>query len=165
MQRFGVDETITVRRSDSQSRRYGQVARCVGGTVLPSMFGHQAFIGGVDLVYDCVGSGQSLTDAMKYARAGGTVVEVGTSQIALVDTAPLWFDELEVIGTNGRAIERYDGRSVHTYEIVVELIRQNKLDLTGLLTHRFRIDQYRQAFAALIDRGRTGAIKVAFVPG
>jgi L-iditol 2-dehydrogenase len=164
MRRFGTDEIILSGRSDRQAERYGKVAERVGGTVVPSRFGHQAFIGGFDLVYDCAGSGASLTDAMKFARAGGMVVEVGTSNISLVDTAPLWFDELTLIGANGRAIERYDGRQVHTYEIVFELLQQRRLDLSGLLTHRFRIEQYREAFAVLTDRRRSGAIKVAFEP-
>jgi threonine dehydrogenase-like Zn-dependent dehydrogenase len=163
MQRFGVDEMICVGFSDSQAGRYRKVAERIGGIVIPSKFGHQAFMGGFDLVYDCVGSGQSLTDAMKYTRPGGTVVEVGTTQISLVDTAPLWFDELTIIGTNGRAIEQYAGKSVHTYEIVFDLIKQGKLDLSGLVTHRFGIGQYRVAFDTLLDRKRSGAIKVAFV--
>ncbi len=162
LRRFGVDEVIVVGRRAPQAVRYGRVAGLVGGVVIPTKFGHQAFIGGADLVYDCVGTGQSLTDAMKYARAGGTVVEVGTSQITLVDTAPLWFDELTVTGTNGRAIERYQGRSMHTYEVVFELIREGRLDLNGLLTHRFRVEQYREAFNTLIASHRTGAMKVAF---
>lgn len=162
MQRFGADEVILVGRRESQAVRYGKVAGCVGGTVIPTKFGHQALVGGADLVYDCVGTGQSLTDAMKYAHAGGTVIEVGTSQICLVDTAPLWFDELTVIGANGRAIERYQGRSMHTYEVVFELLREGRLDLSGLLTHRFRLSQYRDAFDTLVAAGRTGAIKVAF---
>lgn len=165
MRRAGVDEIITTSRSDNQAARYGAVAARIGGQVLPSKFGHQAFVGGFDVVYDCVGTGQTLTDAMKYARSGGTVVEVGTSQIGTVDTCPLWFDELNLIGANGRAFENYNGRKVHTYEIVLELMQQNKLDLRGLLTHRFRVDQYKEAFATLADRGRTGAIKVAFEPG
>lgn len=163
IKRFGADETVHVARSDSQAIRYRKVADLVDATVVPSKFGHQAFFGGFDMVYDCVGSGQSLTDAMKYTRSRGTVVEVGTSQIGLVDTAPLWLDELTMIGANGRAIEQYQGRSMHTYEIVFELIQQKKLDLSGLLTHTFRIEQYRQAFATLYERGKTGAIKVAFV--
>jgi len=162
MKRFGVDEMIFVNRRDSQAGRYSKVAGHIAGTVLPSKFGHQAFIGGFDVVYDCVGSGRSLTDAMKYVKSGGTVVEVGTSQISLVDTAPLWFDELNLVGANGRAIEDYGDRKMHTYEMVFELMEQGKLDLSGLLTHRFRIDQYGRAFEALIDRNRTGAIKVAF---
>lgn len=165
IRRFGADETIHVGGKADQAERYQQFARHVGGTVVPVRFGHQALIGGCDLVYDCIGTGQSLTDAMKYTRAGGTVVEVGTSQISLVDTAPLWFDELNLIGANGRAIEQYEGRAMHTYEIVFELIRRKKLDLTGLLTHRFRIEQYREALAAIYHRGRSGAIKVAFEHG
>jgi len=162
MRRFGVDACIRVSRTDGQGQRYRQVAQHVGGQVVPTKFGHQAFIGGFDVVYDCVGSGQSLTDAMKYSRAGGTVVEVGTSQIGLVDTAPLWWDELNLIGANGRGMENYNGRRLHTYEIVFELIQQKRLELNGLLTHRFRTSQYRAALAVLANRGVSGAIKVAF---
>ncbi len=165
IRRFGVDETVCVGGKANQAERYGLFARHVGGTVIPVRFGHQVLIGGCDLVYDCIGTGQSLTDAMKYARAGGTVIEVGTSQISLVDTAPLWFDEINLLGANGRAIEQYEGRALHTYEIVFELMQQKKLDLTGLLTHRFRIEQYREALAALFHRGRSGAIKIAFEHG
>ncbi len=163
LRRYGVDEVVLTGRSDSQAVRYGKVAALVGGEVVPSKFGHQAFLGGFDLVYDCIGSGQSLTDALKYARSGGTVVEVGTSQIALVDTAPLWLDELTLVGANGRAFEDRPGGKRHTYEVVFDLLRQGRLDLSGLLTHRFRPDQYREAFATLAARRGTGVIKVAFV--
>lgn len=165
MQRFGAGQCIVAGRREGQGKRYGKVAAHCNGKAIPSKFGHHAFIGGFDIVFDCIGTGQSLTDAMKYACSGGTVVEVGTSQITLVDTAPLWFDELTVLGTNGRAIEDYDGRRLHTYEIVFELLQQGRLDLTGLVTHRFRVDQYREAFATLAGRGRSGAIKVVFEAG
>lgn len=162
MRRYGVDEVIQVPRSASQAQRYGKVAATIGARVYPSRFGHQATVGGFDLVYDCVGSGESVTDALKYARNGGCVVEVGTTQIALADLTPLWFGEIDMIGSNGRAIETYRGRKMHTYEIVFELIRQGRLDLTGLLTHRFRIEQYREAMACLTRRSQSGAVKVAF---
>ena len=165
MRRFGVDDVVHTWRTDNQAARYGKVAVLVGASVVPSKFGHQAFFGGFDVVYDCVGSGQSLTDAMKYAKSRGMVVEVGTSQIGLVDTAPLWLDELSVNGANGRAFEQFGGRTMHTYEVVFELLREGKLDLKGLLTHRFRVDQYKEAFRALADRGASGAIKAAFIPG
>jgi threonine dehydrogenase-like Zn-dependent dehydrogenase len=164
MQRFGVDDIVEVGRDDDQAMRYGKVATKVGGKVYPSRFGHQALVGGFDVVYDCVGSGQSLTDAMKYVRSRGTVVEVGTAQITMLDVCPLWFDELTVIGANGRAIETYQDRRLHTYEVVFELMQQGKLDLGGLLTHRFRLDQYKEALKTIIGRGESGAIKVAFDP-
>ena len=165
MRRFGATDVVRVLRTDGQAQRYPKVAALVGGTVVPSKFGHQAFFGGFDVVYDCIGSGQSLTDAMKYAKSRGTVVEVGTSQITLVDTAPLWLDELNAFGVNGRAFEQYGGRTMHTYEVVFDLLRQGKVDLSGLLTHRFRADQYKEAFRTLANRGSSGAVKAAFVPG
>ncbi len=165
MRRFGATDVIRVLRTDGQAQRYAKVAALVGGTVVPSKFGHQALFGGFDVVYDCVGSGQSLSDAMKYAKPRGTVIEVGTSQIGLVDTAPLWLDELTVFGVNGRAFEQYGGRTMHTYEVVFELLQQGKVDLSGLLTHRFRPDQYKEAFRTLADRGSSGVIKAAFTPG
>lgn len=163
MRRAGASEVIRSGRKDDQATRYGAVASRIGGRIHPSKFGHHAFVGGFDVVYDCVGSGQSLTDAMKYARPRGTVVEVGTSQITMVDTCPLWFSELNLIGANGRAIEQYDGRRLHTYLIVMELLQQGKLNLDGLITHRFRVEQYREAFATLVNRGGSGAVKVVFV--
>jgi L-iditol 2-dehydrogenase len=163
MLRYGADACVLVSRRDNQATRYGKVAREIGGTVVHSRIGHQAYIGGADLVYDCVGNGQSLTDAMKYARAGGMVVEVGTTNISTVDTAPLWFDELTVKGTNGRSFEQYEGERLHTYEVVFRLIQAGRLDLRGLVTHRFPITEYRRAMETIASRGQSGALKVAFV--
>ena len=164
LRRFGADDCILTGRKGGQGPRYAQVAERVGGRVVPTRFGHHAFTGGFDIVFDCVGTGASLTDCLKYARSGGKVVEVGTSSITPVDTAPIWFNEIDLLGANGRAGENYQGRRLHTYELLWELMLQGRIDLRGLLTHQFRPDQYRQAFAALANRNHTGAIKVAFRP-
>ena len=37
-----------------------------------------------------------------------------------------------------------------------------RIDLTGMLTHQFRLDEWREAFTTIVDQGDTGAIKVAF---
>jgi threonine dehydrogenase-like Zn-dependent dehydrogenase len=101
---------------------------------------------------------------MKYARPLGTVVEVGTTNICLVDTAPLWFSVLKLIGANGRAMDKYNGRALHTYEVVFDLVQNRKIDLSGLVTHRFTTEQYREAMLALTQRGRSGVIKAVFTP-
>ena len=31
-----------------------------------------------------------------------------------------------------------------------------------MLTHRFRLEQWREAFSTIVDQSHTGAIKVAF---
>jgi len=37
-----------------------------------------------------------------------------------------------------------------------------RIDLSGMLTHRFRLAEWRDAFSTIVDQGTTGAIKVAF---
>jgi len=164
MRAAGVDGTIVTRRRDPHARRDVAVAAAGGGRRIPSLFGNQAFIGGYDLTYDCIGTGRSLTDAMKFTRARGTVVEVGTSQIAVVDTTPLWLTELNVVGSNGRQFELYEGRRRHTYEVVFDLAAKGRLSLKGLLTHVFALEDYSQAFETLSSRGRSGVVKAAFRP-
>jgi len=160
--RLGADDVIRSRRDETKARRYQQVADRVGGRRFDAMFGNQALMGGFDVVYDGVGTGDSLTDAMKFARGRGTVVECATSQITVVDTTPLWFAELTVIGCYGRCIEEFDGRRVHTYELTFELIRDGRLKLDGFLTHRFRLEDYRRALWTIVNRGRSGCVKAAF---
>ncbi len=160
--RRGAARVIRWSRSRTHAERYDDIAALVGGRRLPGPFGNQFLTGGFDLVYDCIGSGRSLTDAMKFARPRGTVVELGTSQIALVDTTPLWLSEVTVIGSYGRQMEPVDDNTRHTYEVVFEMIRSGRIQTDGLLTHTFPLRAYRRAFETLAHRSANRVIKVAF---
>lgn len=160
--RFGATDVIRSKRGETKADRYQKVADRVGGRRFDAMFGNQALMGGYDVVYDCIGTGESLTDAMKFTRGRGTVVECATSQIAVVDTTPLWLAELTIVGCYGRGIETFEGRQLHTYEVVFDLIRSGRLRLDGLLTHRFGLEDYRQALATIVNRGGSGLVKAAF---
>ena len=37
-----------------------------------------------------------------------------------------------------------------------------RVDLRPMLTHTFRLDQWREAFLAIANQGQSGAVKVAF---
>jgi len=39
---------------------------------------------------------------------------------------------------------------------------QRGLDVTPMLTHRFRLAEYRRAFAAAHDQAASGAVKILF---
>jgi threonine dehydrogenase-like Zn-dependent dehydrogenase len=43
-----------------------------------------------------------------------------------------------------------------------ELIRTHGVDVTPILSHRFRLEQYADAFAAGHDQGASGAVKMLF---
>lgn len=160
--KLGASDAILVPRSSGNVERYDAVARRIGGRRIAARFGNQAFVGGYDLVYDCTGSGKGMTDAMKWTRSRGTMVCVGTSGITLLDTTPIWFDELEVIGANGRQIECENGAARHSYELVLDWMASGRLNLSVVPISRYRLDDYRVALGHLFNRAKHNVIKAAF---
>lgn len=158
----GASQVLVLPGSWPHAQRYDAVAEAVGGRRVPGGFGNQMLLGGYDLVYECVGTGRSMTDALKFVQSRGTLVALGTSGITLLDTTPLWFSELSVVGAYGRQIEEHSGGPLHTYELVFDLMRRGRLKPLGWLTHTFELRDYRRAFAMLLGRNRGPVVKAAF---
>ncbi|MFH1417708.1 MAG: alcohol dehydrogenase catalytic domain-containing protein [Planctomycetota bacterium] len=142
--------------------RYDTLARLTNGKRLAARFGNQDLLGGFDLTFECTGSGAGLSDAVKWTRSRGTVVAVGTSGITLLHTTAIWFNELQIVGANGRQIESCQGRDLHTYDLVFRWIEEGRLDLSALPVQRYRLADYRTAFKHLFRRGRHPVVKAAF---
>ena len=161
---LGATNVTIHRRGLSNAERYDDLAKFVGGRRIPARFGNRTMLGGFDLVFDCTGTGRGLTDALKWTRAGGAVVAVGTSSITWLDSTPLWFDEISLIGANGRQIETVDGVRRHTYDFVLDWLASGRLNAAPLRVTRFPLTDYRRAFQSLFSRGRHGIIKAVFEP-
>ncbi len=141
---------------------YEAVADITGAKLYRGMMRNRMLLGGFDVVYDCVGSAQTTTDSLRWARAGGAVVMVGIKFSPLkVDLTPVWYQEVDLIGVYAHGAEIWDGRPIHTYDLTIDLLRQGKLEAEALITHRFPLEQWREAIRTAQDK-RTGAIKVAF---
>ena len=54
------------------------------------------------------------------------------------------------------------GESLHAMEIYLRLLAQKRLDTARLITHRFRLDQYQDAFVAGHQKHKHRAVKVVF---
>jgi hypothetical protein len=67
-----------------------------------------------------------------------------------------------VVGSNGFGIETFEGRRQHAMEWYFEFIRTRRIDVTPIITHRFALDDYREAFMACYRQGNSGAVKVLF---
>lgn len=142
---------------------YAEVARITGGTLCRGSFGNKMVLGGFDAVYDCVGKPQTLSDALRWTRAGGTVVLVGVNLTPMqVDLTPVWYYEVNLIGTYAHGAEDWQGERISTFELAIRLLREGKLDFEGFVTHRFPLSQYKEAFLAAMDQKRSRAIKVIF---
>jgi len=152
--RFGADEVI-----DGKDL-YGSTARITGARLYRGMMGSRMLLGGFDTVFDCVGSAHTLSSSLCCARAGGAVVLVGVKLRPLkVDLTPVWYQEVDLVGTFGHGTDTWQGRAVPDYDLVLDLLRQGKLTADGFITHRYPLSRWREAVRTAMDK-RSGAIKV-----
>jgi threonine dehydrogenase-like Zn-dependent dehydrogenase len=157
---FGADEVLLSSRNNDHLHA---VAGLTGGRVYQPILGGPAVVGGADLVYECVGSDGSLADALRLATAGGKIILLGSTGVTkAVDWTPLWFRELTVLGSYTGAMEEYQGQSMSTAEVGLELMASGKVDLAPLLTHKYPLAAYPRAFQTLSARAQNRALKVVF---
>jgi threonine dehydrogenase-like Zn-dependent dehydrogenase len=121
-----------------------------------------AYPGQIDVVYDTVGAPRTCEVGLRVLREQGTLVQLGVSAPERFEWTPWYFKELRLVGSNAFGDETFEGRRRHAYEHFFDLLLDGRIDLSGMLTHRFRLDQWREAFTTIVDQGRTGAVKVAF---
>jgi threonine dehydrogenase-like Zn-dependent dehydrogenase len=121
--------------------------------------------GGFPVIFDCVGSRQSIDQALRFAAPRGRLLLLGCAPvIPRLDLTPLWARELEVRGFVAYGRERFEGRERHTFEVVGELLRRATAPVEALVTHEFPLADYQQALQAAHRRGKSGAMKVVLRP-
>jgi threonine dehydrogenase-like Zn-dependent dehydrogenase len=116
----------------------------------------------IDCVYDTVGLPSTVEVGVRVLGHGGRLVQLGVSAPARFEWTPWYFKELQLIGSNAFGVETVEGVRRHAIEHYLDLVASGRVDVSGMLTHRFRLDEWRTALTTIIDQGRTGAIKVAF---
>ena len=140
-----------------------RVAAETGAEVMKPWYGLPWLYGaGADVVYDTVGAPATVEAGLRLAAPRGTIVVTGVEAPRRFEWTPLYFKEVAIIGSNAFGVEEFEGRRRHSMEIYLELVASGRIDVTPILTHRFTLDQYRAAFLACGDQGRSGAVKVLF---
>jgi threonine dehydrogenase-like Zn-dependent dehydrogenase len=135
----------------------GAVLRGTTGNGTP-----MAFPGGIDVVYDTIGKPESLEVGVGLLKARGRLVKLGVHGSAAWEAFPLYFKEISLVGSNAFGIEEVGGVRKHGILHYFDMVGSGQIDLAGMLTHTFRLEQWRDAFTTLATQARTGAIKVAF---
>jgi hypothetical protein len=77
---------------------YEEVARITEGQLYAGSLGNKVLLGGYDVAYDIVGSGQTIKDSLRWARAGGTVVVGIAPRLLKTDLGPVWHQEVTLAG-------------------------------------------------------------------
>ena len=118
------------------------------------------------MIFDCVGSGSSLDQSMRYAAPRGRIVMLGcAAQIPKLDLTLIWARELEIKGFVGYGRESFRGQDRHTFEWALDLVRETEAPLADMVTHLFPLNQYASALSAARNHRRSGAVKVVIKPG
>jgi threonine dehydrogenase-like Zn-dependent dehydrogenase len=149
--------------SSSPEELIAQVARRVGTTPLEPWSKHNWLQDGPAVIYDTIGSTETVETSLRLLATGGTLVVSGVEPPKRFEWTPLYFKELRVIGSNGFGIEDVGGVAKHAMEHYFDFIARG-LDLTPVITHRFPLDRWDEAVLAVKDSRRTGAVKVLLEP-
>ena len=152
-------------RSSKDANYYREVVDLSGAVMKNPIMGKPMVVGGVDSVFDCVGSNTSLDDAVRFTRNGGRVVLVGEAGIiSKLDWTPILTQDLEVKAAYlYNHAEKFQGHRWKTFDLAIDLMKNNKVDIGWLVTHKFKLADYKSAFPMLMNRKQAEAIKAAFV--
>ncbi len=105
-----------------------------------------------DVIFECVGAGQTIAQAVATARKGTDIIVVGVfGSPAPVDLGTVQDRELRLIGT--LMYKEPD------WKVAIDLIKAGKINLAPLITDRFSFADYVKAYQ-YIDANRERAMKV-----
>jgi threonine dehydrogenase-like Zn-dependent dehydrogenase len=128
------------------------------------LFGLPWLQSGVHRIYDTVGSNETLEVGVRITNPRASIVVVGVARPKRFEWTPLYFKELALFGSNAYGLETVEGKRANCIELYLNLLVHNRLNVDGLITHRYPLDHYADAFLAVHNRRRSQAIKVTFDP-
>ena len=148
---LGADEVLGT--PDLHSR----LATRLGTEIHRPELGGPVVLGGADVLFECVGSEQSLGDALRFTRPRGTVVLVGMPAMPrTVDWTAIWHKELVVRGA-------YTS-TTPTFERTIAVMGTLRDRLAGIVGARFPLTRYKEAIDTALHAGSRGIVKTVFEP-
>jgi threonine dehydrogenase-like Zn-dependent dehydrogenase len=132
---------------------------------------HQAFSGlpmahpgHIDVVYDSVAKPETFEVAVRVLAERGRLVYTGVAIPGRWEWTPVYFKELTIAGSNAFATEEFEGRRRHAIDHYLDLVRDGRIDLAGMVTHRYRLEEWWDALRDLARPELSGVLKAAFTP-
>ncbi|MGZ8593872.1 MAG: zinc-dependent alcohol dehydrogenase [Actinomycetota bacterium] len=152
---FGANDVVEPKEATNAVRRSTHAMK------LRPERGQSYLLGGADVAIDCVGSRSSLDSALRLVKAGGRVVVSGIP-VSGADLTPLWFREIELVGSYTGGIEQVNGEPRSSFDIAIELALANPID--GIVGATYPLRRWREAIDHALGAGRLGTLRVAFDP-
>jgi len=138
---------------------FGRTSAATGAVPYTPMLGKDLLMGGFNRIYDTVGNSATLNLSLRLLAALGTLSVVGIGKEVKLDLTPLWLKLQTVKGVYAYGMVTDHGRTRHVFDIALELMAEGKIDAQRLITHTFRLENYRQMIETNLDKGRYKAVK------
>jgi len=151
----GADQLIT------DGDVFGHVSELTGARRYKPMLGQDLFMGGFTKVFDAVATSETLRTAMRVLSGGGILSIVGIGDEVKLDLTPLWLKLQTIKGVYSYGFHEIDGKRRHAYDLALDLVREGKVNLAEMITHRFRLDQYEAMIEVNRNKAAHRAVKTA----
>jgi threonine dehydrogenase-like Zn-dependent dehydrogenase len=89
----------------------------------------------------------------------GTLSIVGIGGDVKLDLTPLWLKLQTVKGVYGYGRQVFNGENRHVFDIALELMKEGKIRVENLVTHRFPLEDYEQMIEVNLNKGKNRAMK------
>ena len=134
---------------------YPKLAQTLNARLYKPELGRPTAAGGADICFDCVGSGRTIDDALRFTRGGGSVILVGMPGIPRnIDWTAIWHKELVVKGS-------YTSEPA-TFRRALELLVAQRDSSAGIAGAKFPLKDYRAAPQCALNTGQSKVIKAVF---
>jgi len=118
---------------------------------------------GIDVVYDSVAKPETFEVGVRVlAERGDSSTPGSPSPGGGVDARLL--QGAHHHRSNAFAVEEFEGVRKHAIEHYLDLVRAGRIDLTGMVTHRFPLEGWWEALKTLARPETSGVLKATFTP-
>jgi len=157
---FGADEVYLIKK-DMHIKKIG---RKLGAKIISPMMEDAILLGGgVDIVIDTVGNASSLANAIRLIKYKGTIILVGVPAMVAIDWLPLIAKEATILPSMAYSYDIINGKKQRTFQAALDLISSGKVSVKEFLTHKYSIDQYKEALEITTNKKEHDVIKTAFI--
>ena len=157
--KFGADHVFL---SSGEDQLIEDIAGYMEVELLIPDKGYKWSISGVDGIIDNIASAKTLEVGVRILKSQGRLVFPGVNTPKRCEMTPHYFKELEIIGSNAFSVENFEGKRAHAFEFFLEFLAENIIDTTPLVTHKFSLERYQDAFGVMANKKESNAVKVVF---
>ncbi|HET6875547.1 MAG TPA: zinc-binding dehydrogenase [Acidimicrobiales bacterium] len=137
----------------------GEVRRAVRRATGSWILDHGQLTGGADIVWDCVGSAESIAESLAIAAPGATVVLAGMPGHVGIDLTALWQREIRLSGAYAYGPEPAAGGR-HSFDLAMDVVERAGLE--RLVSAAYPLDRFADAIDHAAHAGGRGATKIVF---